>query len=61
MVVMLLPATAEIALILEFIQNGCALAIIGFMLYVTFFDVLDFRGGGGAPKFATPAGQTANP
>lgn len=47
--------------ILELVQNGCALMIIGFMLYVTFFDVLDFRGGGGAPKFAVPAGQTANP
>ncbi len=27
--------------ILEFIQNGFALLLIGFMLYVTFFDVLD--------------------
>jgi regulator of sigma E protease len=33
--------------ILEFVQNGCALLIIGFMLYVTFFDFLDLRGGGG--------------
>ena len=47
--------------ILEFVQNGCALLIIGFMLYVTFFDVLDFRGAGGSPKFRTPPTQTANP
>ncbi len=46
--------------ILEFVQNGCALVIIGFMLYVTFFDVLDFRGAS-APKFAAPASQPANP
>jgi len=27
--------------VLEFIQSACAIAIIGFMLYVTFYDVLD--------------------
>ncbi|HET6409360.1 MAG TPA: RIP metalloprotease RseP [Chthoniobacteraceae bacterium] len=27
--------------VLEFVQTGCALLIIGFMLYVTFYDVLD--------------------
>jgi regulator of sigma E protease len=46
--------------VLEFIQNGCALLIVGFMLYVTFFDVLDLKPGGGSLKFATPAAQ-ANP
>jgi regulator of sigma E protease len=46
--------------VLEFIQNGCALVIVGFMLYVTFFDVLDLKPGGGSLKFATPAAQ-ANP
>ncbi|MDD5201471.1 MAG: site-2 protease family protein, partial [Terrimicrobiaceae bacterium] len=46
--------------ILEFIQNGCALVIVGFMLYVTFFDVLDLRGGGG-PKFVAPSAQSSNP
>ncbi len=35
--------------VLEFLQNGFALALIGFMLYVTFYDVLDLSwfGGGG--------------
>jgi regulator of sigma E protease len=27
--------------VLEFVQTACALVIIGFMLYVTFYDVLD--------------------
>jgi len=47
--------------VLEIIQSACGLVIIGFMLYVTFFDVLDLRGTSG-PKFnaSTPA-QTANP
>ncbi len=38
--------------ILEFLQNGFALALIGFMLYVTFYDVIDlhlFGGGDSAP------------
>lgn len=48
--------------VLEYIQNGCGLVIIGFILYVTFFDVLDLRGSGGGMKFSagTPA-QSANP
>lgn len=29
--------------ILNFVQNGCALLIIGYMLYITFFDVQDLR------------------
>ncbi len=35
--------------VLEFLQNGFALALIGFMLYVTFYDVLDLSlfGSGG--------------
>ncbi len=32
--------------ILEFLQNGFALALIGFMLYVTFYDVIDLGWGG---------------
>jgi len=28
--------------ILEFVQTGCALLIIGFMIYVTFYDIGDF-------------------
>jgi regulator of sigma E protease len=47
--------------LLEFIQTACALAIIGFMLYVTFFDALDFGGGSGRPKFATPPAAHSNP
>ncbi len=38
--------------VLEFVQNLCALTIIGFMIYVTFFDVIDIGGrGGGGLKF----------
>ena len=29
--------------ILNFVQNGCALLIIGYILYITFFDVQDLR------------------
>jgi regulator of sigma E protease len=29
--------------VLEYVQTACALLIIGFMLYVTFYDVLDLR------------------
>jgi regulator of sigma E protease len=32
--------------VLEFIQTGCAVMIIGFMLYIAFFDVQDLFGGG---------------
>jgi regulator of sigma E protease len=35
--------------VLEYIQTGCAMLIIGFMLYIAFFDVQDFFGGG-SPK-----------
>lgn len=48
--------------ILEWVQTACALLIIGFMLFVTFFDVQDVFGGGGGSKadrnkfqYATPA------
>ncbi len=48
--------------ILEFIQNGCALVIVGFIVYVTFFDALDFRAPANpTPKFSSPAAQSANP
>jgi regulator of sigma E protease len=33
--------------VLEWVQTACALLIIGFMLFVTFFDVQDVFGGGG--------------
>lgn len=37
--------------VLEWVQTACALLIISFMLFVTFFDVQDvFGGGGSGPK-----------
>ena len=42
--------------VLEFVQTGCAMLIIGFMLYICFFDVQDWFGGDAKRKFhATPA------
>ena len=45
--------------LVEWIQTGCALLIIGFMLFVTFFDVQDLFGGKDRNKFryTTPAAQ----
>ena len=45
--------------VVEWIQTGCALLIIGFMLFVTFFDVQDLFGGKDRNKFryTTPAAQ----
>ncbi len=40
--------------ILEVVQTGCALLLIGFMLYVTFYDVSDHLGGPGDIKFVEP-------
>lgn len=37
--------------LLEWIQTGCALLIIGFMLYVTFYDTQDLFGGKDRDKF----------
>ena len=36
--------------LLEFVQTGCAVFIIGFMLYIFFFDVQDLFGGGDAKR-----------
>lgn len=48
--------------VLEVIQNLCALTIIGFMLYVTFFDVIDIGGkGGGGLKFQAQEPQVEKP
>jgi regulator of sigma E protease len=48
--------------VLEFVQNGCGLLIIGFMLYVTFFDVLDLGGNRGSGlKFQPPPAQSSTP
>jgi len=45
--------------VVEWIQTACALLIIGFMLFVTFFDVQDLFGGKDRNKFryTTPAAQ----
>jgi regulator of sigma E protease len=45
--------------VVEWIQTACALLIIGFMLFVTFFDVQDLFGGKDRNKFryVTPAAQ----
>jgi len=37
--------------VLEIVQTGCAVLIIGFMVYIAFFDVQDLFGRAG-PKFA---------
>ena len=48
--------------VLEFVQTGCALVIISFMVFIAFFDIQDlpFVGGkGGAQmKFKPPAAET---
>ena len=46
--------------IVEWVQTACALLIIGFMLFVTFFDVQDLFGGKDRNKFrySTPSAET---
>ncbi len=46
------------ARVLEVIQTACAVVIIGFMVYIAFFDVQDLFGRGG-PKFAPKASSTS--
>ena len=43
--------------LLEFVQTGCAVVIIGYICYVSFFDIGDFFGSKGEPDLpkATPA------
>ena len=41
--------------VLEFIQTACALLLIGFMLYVTFYDVGDIVASNTAPPAAAPS------
>jgi regulator of sigma E protease len=43
--------------VLEVLQTGCAMLLIGFMLYVTFFDVGDFF----PSKPASPPAAEASP
>jgi regulator of sigma E protease len=50
--------------ILNWIQTGCAVVIIGYMVYVTFFDAQDFsfrRQRKHEIKFAPPAPEGSNP
>jgi regulator of sigma E protease len=41
--------------ILEYVQTGCAVMIIGYICYVSFFDIGDFFGSKMDPAEATPA------
>lgn len=46
--------------ILEYVQSACALVIIGFMLFIAFFDLQDLPWVGGGPKVEfkkAPAGE----
>jgi regulator of sigma E protease len=48
--------------VLEIVQTACAVVIIGFMVYIAFFDVEDLFGRRGdtprfSPKSAAPAKQ----
>jgi regulator of sigma E protease len=48
--------------ILEFVQTGCAVVIIGYMAYVSFFDIGDWFGrDANAPKSTKPAAAQASP
>ncbi len=41
--------------VLEVVQTACAVLIIGFMVYIAFFDVEDLFGGKGRPRFVPKA------
>jgi regulator of sigma E protease len=41
--------------VLEVLQGACAILLIGFMLYVSFYDVQDSVGGNQKPAFSHPA------
>jgi len=51
--------------ILNYVQTGFALLVIGYMLYVSFFDVQDLGGGGQAQEyeivFEAPQASTSQP
>ena len=47
--------------ILEFVQTGCAVLIIGYMAYVSFFDIGDLFGRDTEGAEPTPAAATATP
>jgi regulator of sigma E protease len=46
--------------VLEFVQTACAMLLIGYMLYVTFFDVGDIFGGN-RMRFEKPATEQTEP
>lgn len=46
--------------VLEVIQTGCAMLLIGFMLYVTFYDVGDLAGDKAKVKFIDPASESSS-
>jgi regulator of sigma E protease len=46
--------------VLEFVQTACAMLLIGYMLYVTFFDVGDIFGGNWM-RFEKPATEQTEP
>lgn len=45
--------------VLEVVQTGCAMLLIGFMLYVTFYDVGDLAGPESSVKFVEPSASEA--
>jgi hypothetical protein len=50
--------------ILEWVQTACATVIIGYMLYISFFDIGDLLGKSGDQKSSkkeSPAPETATP
>ena len=47
--------------ILEYVQTGCAVMIIGYICYVSFFDIGDFFGSKGDPDLPKPTPAAAKP
>jgi regulator of sigma E protease len=47
------------ARVLEVVQTACAVVIIGFMVYIAFFDVQDLFGHNSAPKFVPKSSADA--
>jgi regulator of sigma E protease len=50
--------------ILEWVQTACATVIIGYMLYISFFDIGDWFGKNGeqkSPRRESPAPEKATP
>ncbi len=47
--------------ILEYVQTGCAVMIIGYICYVSFFDIGDFFGSKGEPDLSKPTPAAVKP